>query len=58
MSRKSRAGTAADPVTLRATAEERAAWTWAATLDGKTLSDWMRINNNRAAQRAMKKGGK
>lgn len=58
MSRKSRAGTAADPVTIRAIAKERAAWTWAASHGGAaSLSDWIRGVCNSAADLAMKNNG-
>lgn len=61
MSRLPRSGTAAAPVTIRATADERAAWEASAMRAGKTLSDWARTRLNRAAARAALKildGGK
>ncbi len=42
MSRKPRAGTAGKPVTIRATADERASWERAAVADGQpNLSAWI-----------------
>lgn len=52
MSRAPRAGTAGQPVTIRATADERAVWAAAAERAGKTLSDWLRQLANRAAKRS------
>jgi uncharacterized protein (DUF1778 family) len=55
MSRLPRAGTAGKPVTIRATAEERALWERAAERAGKSLSDWLRRLANRAAGRSKKR---
>lgn len=59
MSRPTRAGTAGKPVTVRATADERAAWERAAETEGcSTLSAWaIKTLNARAALKVIK-GGK
>ncbi len=55
MSRPPRAGVAAKPVTIRATADERSCWERCAKGAGLSLSEWLRSLANHEARETLNK---